>query len=116
MIQILMPRWTCTRARTYLGDGILSQPSLATTLMAPLRLLTFQPDNPYSVGWIQGSTSSSSDYYMMYYYTTDVKVIEIDSGGNPRHYALVLSYYSSYDTTSYPNGIQVVKLDLYKTW
>jgi hypothetical protein len=75
-----------------------------------------EPNNPYPVGWIQGSTSTSSDYYMMYYYTTDVKVIEIESGGNPRHYALVLSYYSAYDTTSYPNGIQVVKLDPYKTW
>jgi len=81
-----------------------------------------EPDNPYPVGWIQGQTSTSSDYYMMYYYTSDVKVIEMDSGGNPRHYALVLTYYdaysstTSYDTSSYPNGIQVVKLEPHKSW
>jgi hypothetical protein len=45
-------------------------------------------------------------------------VIEIASGdgGYARHYALVLSYYPSYDVTSYPNGLQVIKLDPYKTW
>jgi hypothetical protein len=76
-----------------------------------------EPDNPYPVGWIQSSTSTSSTYYMMYYYPTDVNVIEIPSGdgGVPRHYALVLSYYHS-DSSGYPNGLQVVKLDPYKTW
>ena len=76
-----------------------------------------EPDNPYPVGWTQGQTSTGADYYMMYYYTSDVKVIEIasGSGGYARHYALVLSYYPT-DTTVYSNGLQVVKLDPYKTW
>jgi hypothetical protein len=54
---------------------------------------------------------------MMYPNTSDVKVIEIASGdgGYARHYALVLSYYPN-DTTGYSNGLQVVKLDPYKTW
>jgi hypothetical protein len=76
-----------------------------------------EPDNPYPVGWTQGQTSTGADYFMMYYYTSDVKVIEIasGSGGYARHCALVLSYYPT-DTTVYSNGLQVVKLDPYKTW
>ena len=64
------------------------------------------PSDPYPVAWIQGQTSSSGNYYVMYYYPWDVEVVE--SNGN--HFALV-SVYSSYESTSYPNGVQVVKLD-----
>ena len=69
------------------------------------------PTTPIAVSWVQGSTSASSNYYMMYYYPFDVKVVENEGV----HYALVVSNYGS-ESTSYPNGVQVIKIDPEKTW
>ena len=73
------------------------------------------PEDPIPVGWIQGSTSSSSSYYMMYYYPSDIKVITKTDLGVEHHYAIITSYYSSSASASYPNGIQVIKLDPVKS-
>jgi hypothetical protein len=69
------------------------------------------PYTPLAVAWVQGQTSSSVQYYMMYYYPRGVRVVE----NKGKHYALVVSDYGS-ESTSYPNGVQVIKLDPKKTW
>ena len=73
------------------------------------------PEDPIPVGWIQGQTSASQPYYMMYYYPSDIKVISMTDLGVEHHYALVTNYYGS-DSSSYPNGVQVIKLDPVKSW
>ena len=69
------------------------------------------PTTPIAVAWVQGTTSTSGSYYMMYYYPRAVRVVE----NNGKHYALVVSEYGS-ESTSYPNGVQVIKIDPLKTW
>ena len=70
-----------------------------------------EPTTPIAVAWVQGQTNSALDYYMMYYYPRGVRVVE----NNGKHYALVVCEYGS-ESTLYPNGVQVVKLDPKKTW
>ena len=54
---------------------------------------------------------ASAAYYMMHYYPRGLRVVE----NNGKHYALVVSQYGS-ESTTYSNGVQVIKIDPYESW
>jgi len=98
---------TSTFGRTSTFMVTVGYTSVGTMQLADIS----DPSNPIAVADIAGSTSSTSEFYMMRYYTRCLTVVE----SNGIFYALIAMDYNS-NSISYPNGLQVVKINPSKTW